>query len=452
NTNGKVMPFKNAGNAYIIYTSGSTGTPKGVEISCEALENYVKWAVTELPFTGAGVPLFTSISFDHAITNIFPPLLMGEKIKLLGPIHGGRTLASVLLPDQSSEKKYSYVKITPSLFSFLNKEQRAQLGCVTDLLMFGGEKLPPEFIKDARRDNPNLKIMNHYGPTEATVGCCVFQIPTTFSGTHVPIGKAIPGMETSIRRADFSIAEKGETGELYVSGISLAKGYWKKAALTQNVFLVPTANNDKAKRWYKTGDLVYEDTQGMINYLGRADDQLKILGNRIEPAEIIQQLNSFPQVKQATVFVNENSASVELIAALTFFSDKPTVEEIRKYLQNSLPAAMVPTRYLLLDEIPVAASGKMDIKKLAALLPESTSDVTVEEGVANKFKEILCKENIGPMDDYFLLGGDSLGTVEIVTWATEEYKIELDIACLFEHPTINALAKHIRSLMSETTI
>ncbi len=447
-SNGPIVNSVKAETAYIIYTSGSTGKPKGVEIGYPALENYLKWATTELPFTGDGVPLFTSISFDHAITNIFPPLLKGEKIVLLPPILGGRALASALFPKNiSQDKRYSYIKITPSLFGFLDKEQRAHLGCHTNLLMFGGEKLSPDLISDARYKNPGLAIMNHYGPTETTVGCCVYNVSEKFTGAVVPIGKPIPGVEVSIRQADLSIADSMEVGELFVSGKALANGYWQRPDLTEKAFLNLSEDILLEKRWYRTGDLVRRAPHGNLEYLGRIDDQIKILGHRIEPLEIIEHLNTFSNVKQSAVFVHSHATYNELIGVLTFFDRKSSGEEVRKHLQNFLPPAMVPTRYLILDEIPLHASGKIDVKKLHTMLPEIQHDLSVEELLLDKFREVLCLEHIGPEDDYFLLGGDSLGTVEIATWAAEHYNISLEISCLFDFPTIASLSRHIRNLM-----
>jgi len=437
------------GIAYIIYTSGSTGKPKGVEVSHLALQYYLRWATTELPFTGGGVPLFTSISFDHALTNIFPPLLKGDKIVLLPPILGGRILASALLANHSSvNDRYSYVKITPSLFEFLDKEQRAQLGCHTHLLMFGGEKLSPSLIGDARRNNPELAILNHYGPTETTIGCCVYSIPLNFFRAEVPIGKTIPGVEASIRFADLSIVEAAEPGELFISGISLANGYWQKPDLTRTSFLNLSDAIYGEKRWYRTGDLARRSPNGEIEYLGRIDDQVKILGNRIELNEVLRHLNTFPKVKQSAVFSYDHGNSTELIAALTFAGAKPNEVDIKKHLQAFLPSVMIPTQYLLLDKLPIAASGKIDVKSLQSIISRHRHDLAIEEAISNKFQEILGVEQIGLEDDYFLLGGDSLGTVEIATWAGEEYNITLDIWCIFHFPTIATLSQHIREVMA----
>jgi amino acid adenylation domain-containing protein len=443
---GTVSKTTSSAPAYIIYTSGSTGTPKGVVIGNTALENYINWALNALPFTGGGVPLFTSLSFDHALTNIFPPLLKGECIHLLASIEGGRTLASALLSER--KQPYSYVKITPSLFCFLDKAQRAQLGNITHLLMFGGEKLISALLADARAERKELIILNHYGPTETTVGCCVFQVPLNFSGTIVPIGQPLPGVEVSIRGKDLKPVKDGETGELFVSGAALADEYWQQPQLTEKTFL-KIQENAKAQRWYRTGDQARMTKEGNIEYLGRTDDQIKILGTRIEPLEIIASLNAFPGVKQATVFTVEHASSVELIAALSFYENLPEPEAIRKFLRAQLPPVMIPSRYLILHELPVAASGKADVKQLRAQLSEAVAKDNVEQAVMEKFKEIFGQEQISMDDDYFLLGGDSLGTVEIATWAAEQYQIPLDVACLFNFPTVASLSAHIEELIGE---
>jgi amino acid adenylation domain-containing protein len=443
-TESKPIISEPGATAYIIYTSGSTGNPKGVEVGHPALENYLEWATSYLPFTGGGVPLFTSVSFDHVITCIFPPLLMGDKIVLLPSIEGGRLLASTLL----AKSKYSFVKITPSLFEFLDKDQRAFLGANTDLLMFGGEKLQGSAITDARRDNTSLSILNHYGPTETTVGCCIYSVPLEFSGAVVPIGKPIPGVEFSVRLDDHMLASGEEDGKLYVAGKCLANGYWRQRELTETTFLNLPGNDMTEKRWYNTGDIVRRLFDDNLLYLGRADDQIKILGNRIEPAEIVRELNLFPNLRQSVVFAFEHATYIELIAALSFFGQRPDIEDIRRHLLMTLPSVMVPTRYLILDELPVTSHGKIDITRLRSMVPKANKNLNVEEAVAMKFREILGIEHIGYNDDYFLSGGDSLGTVEITAWAEEQYEIPLEISCIFDFPTVTSLSGHIRSLLS----
>lgn len=450
---GPIANPENVKNAYLIYTSGSSGVPKGVEVSLSSLENYLKWATTELHFTGGGVPLFTSIAYDHAVTNIFPPLLKGDKIVLLPDIKGGRSLGPALLSKiQLTKERYSYVKITPSLFCFLDKEQRAQLGKHTEQLIFGGEKLMATLISDARRYNPKLPLINHYGPTETTVGCCVYKIPEEFLGSIVPIGNPIPGVEASIRRSDYSIIDCGEPGELFITGAALANGYWERPELNAKQFLNLPDDRISDRRWYRTGDLVCRNAHRDIEYLGRIDDQIKILGNRIEPEEIIESLHTFPNLNQVAVFAHDQGASTELIVAISFFNDKPDAEKIRNHLLGLLPSFMVPKHYLILDEIPISKAGKINIRQLLSMLPSINNNLSVLESVRDKFREVLFQENIGYEDDYFLLGGDSLSSIAIATWAAERYSIPIDMWCVFEFPTVVALSEHIQHLITSSIL
>src|SRR5262249_52045087 len=198
------------GPAYLVYTSGSTGAPKGVVVGHGALDNYLQWAVAELPFTGGGTPLFASIAFDHTVTCLFPPLLMGETVMLLPKWRDPRDLGRALLRG----RYFSFVKITPSHFRWLDVDERAALGRSTDLVMFGGERLTANLVADVRRDKPDLAVMNHYGPTETTVGCCVYKIPAGPVNDPIPIGQELPGGETRIRQEEPDTAGEYASGEL----------------------------------------------------------------------------------------------------------------------------------------------------------------------------------------------------------------------------------------------
>ena len=408
--------------AYIIYTSGSTGTPKGVVVEHGALANYLAWCGEAAPRTGGGAPLFATVAFDHAITCLFPPLLAGEPITLLPSIDGGRTLAGSLLTGH----RYSFVKITPSHLLLLTADQQAALGRSADLVMLGGEASSGELVARLRRDNPGLPVMNHYGPTEATVGCCVFDVPPDTGAGSLPIGFPIPGVVTRITN----------DGELLIGGACLARGYWRRPDLDEAAFI--TIDDE---RWYRSGDLVRERTDGSLDYLGRIDGQIKMLGHRIEPGEIEAALRSYPGVADAAVIADDG----RLIAAVV-----PPVDEraFRDALTSRLPAAMIPARFVMLDALPVTINGKLDRKALLDRLQEPARVPDIETALLRKWRETLGLAEIGLDDDFFELGGDSLASVEIVTWAETAFGVELELAALFEHSTVRSLAAAIRESSS----
>lgn len=429
---GSLRPGDPADPAYVIYTSGSTGRPKGVVVSRAALNGYLRWCVTSLPFTGGGVPMFASASFDHAITCYWPPLMMGEAVHLLPPIHGGRSLAEGLLRGDG----YSFVKITPSHARMLSMTQRAELGRLAGLVMFGGEELSAALVDDVRRDAPDLVVLNHYGPTEATVGCSVHVVPPGPAVDPVPIGVPIAEALFLVCDPTGKAVAARETGELLVGGPVLADGYLGLPEETHQRFVV---RQDRPGRWYRTGDLVTLGHAGAFIYSGRADDQVKVLGHRIEPAEIERALLAHPGVGAAAVVVIGADGDRELLAAVTARpgTDRAAlVRELPSHLRERLPGPMVPRRLGVLDELPVAAGGKLDRAELARLIPRPGAESgDVLSRVCARFAMVLGVDTMSPDADFFELGGDSLSAVELVTWAEEDTDSELGVASLFEHPT-----------------
>jgi amino acid adenylation domain-containing protein len=429
--------------AYIVYTSGSSGAPKGVMVEHASLENYLDWCVAELPFTGHGVPLFASVSFDHAITCYLPPLLKGETVVLLPSIEGGRSLARALL----TGRRYSYVKITPSHLRLLDLDQRAELGRLTNLVMFGGEHLTGNLVADVRRDEPELAVMNHYGPTEATIGCCVYRVPSGATVGAVPIGKPIPGVTATVRRADHTAAAINEPGELHVGGRGVARGYWDEPELTARSFVAVPDGTGQPERWYLTGDLVVRCQDGQLSYLGRADDQVKILGHRVEPAEIEHVLGRHPQVGEAFVVADQSTERTRLVGAVTLAFGTITEQQLRSHLRTHLPAALVPARVVVLQRPPITRNGKVDRQEiLAAAAPTEHDEAlsTLEDKIAAGFAELLGLLDPDPDEDFFELGGDSLASVETLAWIREELGVDLAVSALFDHPTARSLAHYIQ--------
>ena len=289
--------------AYVMYTSGSTGQPKGVLIDRTALRAYLDWCLATLPLTGHGVPWFSSVAFDHSVTVLFPPLLAGETLHILPSIEGGRRLGALLL----SHPRASFVKITPSHLRLLTRDECAALGRMAGMIMLGGEPASAELIALLRRDAPDLWVMNHYGPTEVTVGCATYDVPSGFSGANVPIGRPMPQCRAAIVDAQGREVEDSEPGELIFAGPALARGYLGRDDLTSRAF-VTRKGADGPQRWYRTGDLARRRVDGNLELLGRVDDQIKILGHRIEPAEIEQHIKSLPAVRDAAVLVMPSKA------------------------------------------------------------------------------------------------------------------------------------------------
>jgi len=442
-----------SGPAYLVYTSGSTGAPKGVVVGTSALENYLSWAVASLPFTGAGVPLFASIAFDHTVTTLFPPLMMGETVYLLPPLGGGRAFALNLFDCAP----YSFVKITPSHFRLLDTEDRARLGRSTALVMFGGERLTAHAVNEVRRDNPSLAVMNHYGPTECTVGCCVYRLPQGGAVDPIPIGQPIPGVVVKLDTVeDTALAEAShcEGGELLVAGRCLADGYWRQPELTDASFVSIAAASGASTRWYRTGDFVSMAATGDLTFVGRSDSQVKILGHRIELSEVERALTSYPAVRDAAVLTVDSAAGLRLVAAVAVTDPVANADAIRAFVREKLPTAMVPWRVLVLDRLPTTVNGKLDaaLVRTLATEPEVSADHAVmEDAIAIKFRGAVGVAEVGLDQDFFLLGGDSLAAVDLTLWASQRFGVELELATLFECSTIRLLAARIRELQRAST-
>jgi amino acid adenylation domain-containing protein len=464
--------------AYLMYTSGSTGVPKGVVVGHASLDNYLGWALEALPFCGGGVPLFASVAFDHSVTCYFPPLMKGEPLYLLPPLAGGSALASGSL----TGRRYSFVKITPSHARLLDDEQRAELGRSAALVMFGGERLTAELVAQVRRDAPELPVLNHYGPTEATVGCCVFPVPPGWSDEGiVPIGRPIRGTVATLRRPDGSLVdhEEGallEPGELWVGGAALAHGYWNRPELTAAAFVEADDVDGQRRRWYRTGDVVALREGGAFDYLGRADDQVKILGHRIEPAEIEAALRAHPDVKEAAVVAapEAHGASVALIAALELREEASFDERaVRAHLRQRLAPPMIPAKLVAFDQLPVTDRGKVDRAKIVQAAERVAASAEVEEAasagaasatgagaqppgegssppldarLADKIAELLGLDEPAPDGDFFELGGDSMAAALLTEWIRSELGVPLEPPALFKYPTARRLALRVQAL------
>ncbi|ODA69142.1 Dimodular nonribosomal peptide synthase [Streptomyces sp. AVP053U2] len=399
--------------AYVIFTSGSTGRPKGVVVAHEGIVNRLGWMQGRFGLTaGERVLQKTPFGFDVSVWEFFWPLLEGGSLVMARP--GGHRdpayVASVI-----AGSGVSTVHFVPSMLEAFLREPSAA-GCVgLRRVVCSGEALPPatvnrffEVFGDA------VELHNLYGPTEASVDVTSWQCAADFDGGVVPIGAPVWNTQVYVLDAGLSAVPVGVAGELYLSGVQLARGYAGRAGLTAERFVASPFGS--GERLYRTGDVARWNADGQVEYLGRADEQVKIRGFRIEPGEVQAVVAARPEIGQAAVIAREDVAGdTRLVAYVvpvegTDAADLPQL--VRRFAAERLPEYMVPSAVVVLDALPLSVNGKLDRKALPA--PEYTTGsgrgpVTVrEEILCEAFAEVLGLESVGVDDDFFALGGHSL--------------------------------------------
>ncbi|MBT1517592.1 amino acid adenylation domain-containing protein, partial [Bradyrhizobium sp. SRL28] len=330
-----------------IYTSGSTGTPKGVMVEHQSLVNYLHWSDrVHCEGAGNGSLMLLSFSFDGSITSLFGPLLAGTKLRILNQTVPIDWLAAV-----EDGQTYDLIKLTPSHLSMLNKRLEAYKGSApTRALMVGGEALIPADMQVWQERFPSVRLINQFGPTEATVGCATFEISEAVEGlASIPIGRPIANARVYLLDDHGAPVPFGAVGELYVGGAGVARGYLNRAELTAERFIAsPFVEGD---RLYRTGDLARYLPDGNLAFLGRNDDQVKIRGFRIEPGEIAARLVEHASVRDAVVVAQQDRAGEQRLVAYVVAAAEHAGEAegsdlagaLRAHLSARLPDYMVPS-------------------------------------------------------------------------------------------------------------
>ena len=438
--------------AYVMYTSGSTGRPKGAMIVHRGLVNYLWWAIRTYPVEpGHAVPVHTSISFDLTVTSLYTTLLGGAKVELLPEDVGAQNLLAALL-----QKNRGLVKITPAHLELLGKQIGAdEAPGMAKAFVIGGENLLAETLQLWRDHAPATRLFNEYGPTETVVGCCVHEVKTTDprSGSVI-IGKPIANTQLYVLDENMHPLPAGVAGELYIGGAGVGLGYLNRADLTAERFVPDQFSGASGGRLYKSGDLARYRSDGTLEYLGRADDQVKIRGYRIELGEIEAALAAAPNVQSCAVLAREDEPGNKQLVGYVVARDNefPATGELQTFLEQSLPEYMVPAQFVFLDSLPLTPNGKIDRKALPAPTKVTTGAggpprSETEKMVAAIWTELLRVEGIGIEDDFFDLGGQSITAVGLVARLRTAFNFNIELATLFERPTIAGLAEAIDVLV-----
>jgi amino acid adenylation domain-containing protein len=434
--------------AYVIYTSGSTGQPKGVLIEHRSLSNYLSWA-TEFYRTNQLQlsPLHTSLSFDLGITSLYPALLSGAGVLLLPETEELESLAALLEWDDPA-----LVKLTPAHLQALEigTGEPKNFGA-GHVLVLGGENLTGESVRWWREGTVSGRLINEYGPTEATVGCCVHEVVVGEDATEsVVIGRPIANAQMYVLGREQELAPVGVIGELYIGGAGLARGYLGNAVVTAEKFLPNPHSTTGGERLYRTGDLGRYLPNGEIEYLGRADEQVKLRGYRIELGEIEAVLRRHEAVRECVVIAREDAPGDKRLVGYVTTSEV-SGDELREHLRASLPEYMVPSAIVALDVLPLSASGKIDRRALPPPELVSAADETIfgtvltptEEILAGIWSEVLRVGRIHARDNFFDLGGHSLLATQLISRIRAAFKIELPLRTPFEAPVLAELAARI---------
>ncbi|MFH8348636.1 amino acid adenylation domain-containing protein [Streptomyces sp. NPDC018045] len=441
--------------AYVMYTSGSTGTPKGIAVTqgdVVALAADHCWRQDAPDGARHTVLGHASPAFDAATFDLWIPLLNGGHLVMAPP--------GDLTPDDYSrlltEHRITAVLLTTALFNLLAEERPGALAGVRQVWT-GGEAASPSAVQKILDACPETRVGNIYGPTEVTMSATyhAMRAPRRIAGT-VPIGRPMDNMRVYVLDSALRPVAPSVTGELYVGGTGPARGYLGRPALTSERFVADPFGAPGA-RMYRTGDLVRWSPEGQLEYVGRADSQVKMRGFRIELGEIETVLDSHPAVAQATVNLREITPGDERLVAHLVPVSKEAFDStaLRRHLRDRLPAYMVPSAIVALDTMPLTPNGKVDRKALPA--PDPRSELggrgprsPKEEILCELYADVLRVPRVGIDDSFFVLGGHSLMATRLISRIRTALDVELPIGALFEAPTVAALVRRIDSATAQT--
>lgn len=435
--------------AYVIYTSGSTGEPKGVEITIENLLNLIEWHRSEFSVSSKDrATHLAGVSFDAAVWEVWPYLTAG---------------ASLYIPDEPTRLEPEALRdwlvanqITISFLPTVLAERVMILDWPRDaalrFLLTGADTLHryPE-------NGLPFELVNNYGPTECTVVATSGRVRSCATTDLPTIGRAITNTQIYILDQQLAQVQPGEAGEIFIGGQNVGRGYLNRPNLTLERFISDPFSTRPGARLYRTGDLARQLPDGDIAYLGRADEQIKILGHRIEPAEVEAAIDRYPEILSSVVVARSVDCSEKRLTAYVTMRNgsTPSATELREFLQSSLPDYMLPAMFVKLEQLPLTANGKVN----RAALPEPTNENTLRDEnfvaprspIEQRLGKILCSlltlREVSVNDNFFLLGGHSLLGTQLIGKIRGAFGVDLSLRTLFDTPTIAELSSEIERLI-----
>ncbi|TMQ11358.1 MAG: amino acid adenylation domain-containing protein [Deltaproteobacteria bacterium] len=441
--------------AYIIYTSGSTGRPKGVLVTRRGFDAQLRWMQDEYPLAARDRVLqLASAMFDFSVIEMFWPLLVGGALVLPRP---GGEMDPAYLARIAGEHAATVVHFVPSLLRVVIDACRGTPWTTIEQVFCGGEALARDLVRDCSSVFPRAAVHNQYGPTETTINATYWRCQP--DDTSVPIGRPVADTTVYVLDDELAPVPPGGVGQLWIGGVQLARGYLQRPALTAERFRPNPFAARPGERIYQTGDLVRQRGDGVLDYLGRTDFQVKLRGFRIELGEIEAALLDHPRVRAALVVVRDErpgdaSAGAVLVAYVCLVdpaaSSHGVSGELQGFLAARLPGYMIPSAFVVLDELPRTASGKLDRTALPAPADDAhqrTAYVApatpTQTLLAEIWREMLGVDQVGVHDSFFALGGHSLLVVRLVARIHRRLGVELTIRSVFESPTIAGQAERI---------
>lgn len=441
--------------AYVIYTSGSTGVPKGVAVTHLGVLNYTDFICRALEAeAGLHYATVSTLGADLGNTVIFASLASGGCLHVIeyDTATDGRKFGGYC-----AKHPIDVLKIVPAHFQALLATSDGADVLPRRLLVLGGDVLSHALADEVTTTSDRCRVLNHYGPTETTIGCLTFPIDAHredagLSAT-VPIGRAIDNAEAYVLDERLDPMPVGVPGELYLGGAGLARGYLGRPDLTAQRFVPHPFTSEPGSRLYKTGDLARVLPNGTVEFLGRTDFQIKLRGYRIELGEIEARLTEHPGIQQAVVAARANPAGEKYLAAYIVSRDSDGEPPgWREFLKERLPDYMVPTALVCLPALPLNQNGKVD----RALLPNPEAYLassrryvaprnSAEEMLTGIWETILKRDGIGIHDDFFDLGGHSLLATQVMARVRSVFRAELPLRTIFEATTVAELAEAIES-------